>query len=98
MEVTKGISTQVKNRKQMSKKLENHIVDINKKVTAVEWLIEQRQKYGSIIGIDLEQAKEMEKQQIIESYRDGRTDQQSERPSKFYNRMAEQYYNETFKD
>ena len=98
MELTKGISTQVKNRKQMSKKLENHIVDINKKVTAVEWLIEQRQKYGSIIGIDLEQAKEMEKQQIIESYRDGRTDQQSERPSKFYNRMAEQYYNETFKD
>ncbi len=39
---------------------------------------------------------ELEKQQVIESYRDGRTDQQS-KTSRFYNRMAEQYYNETFK-
>jgi hypothetical protein len=38
----------------------------------------------------------MEKEQIIDSYRDGRSDQQSDRSSKFYNRMAEQYYNETF--
>jgi len=86
----------------MSKKLENHIVDINKKVTAVDFLIEELGEYfpHEIGGIHLmvEQAKEMEKQQIIESYRDGRTDQQSERSSKFYNRMAEQYYNETFKD
>ena len=44
----------------------------------------------------IEQAKEMEKEQIINSYRDGRSDQQSDRLSKFYNRMAEQYYNETF--
>jgi hypothetical protein len=43
-----------------------------------------------------EQAKGMEKEQIIDSYRDGRSDQQSDRPSKFYNRMAEQYYNETY--
>jgi len=40
---------------------------------------------------------EMEKEQIINTYRDGRSDQQSEKPSRFYNRMAEQYYNETFK-
>lgn len=40
---------------------------------------------------------EKEKEQIIDSYRDGRSDQQSERTSRFYNRMAEQYYNETFK-
>jgi hypothetical protein len=45
----------------------------------------------------IEQAKEMEKEQIINTYRDGRSDQQSEKPSRFYNRMAEQYYNETFK-
>jgi hypothetical protein len=37
MEITKGISTQVKNRKQMSKKLDDHIVDINKKVTAEQY-------------------------------------------------------------
>jgi hypothetical protein len=68
------------------------------KQTAVEWLVEQ------ICGDhteqwqkEIEQAKEMEKEQIINSYRDGRSDQQSDRSSKFYNRMAEQYYNETFK-
>jgi hypothetical protein len=43
-----------------------------------------------------EQAKQMDKEQKIKSYRDGRSDQQSERQSKFYNRTAEQYYNETY--
>jgi len=42
-------------------------------------------------------AEEMHKQEIINAYRDGRSDQQSDKPSRFYNRMAEQYYNETFK-
>lgn len=47
--------------------------------------------------IDLAYCKlEMEKKQIINAYRDGRSDQQSERPSKFYNRNSEYYYNETF--
>jgi hypothetical protein len=71
--------------------------------TAVEWLVEEFKE--KLIGNNLpnwvldviQQAKEMEKEQIIDSYRDGRSDQQSDRPSKFYNRMAEQYYNETFK-
>jgi uncharacterized protein YuzE len=46
----------------------------------------------------INKAKEMEKQQIIDAYRDGRSDQQSDIPSKFYNRMAEDFYNETFKN
>jgi hypothetical protein len=69
-------------------------------MTAVEWLIEN----SHIIPKNelnkrelIKQAKEMEKQQIINTYRDGRSDQQSEKTSRFYNRMAEQYYNETFK-
>jgi hypothetical protein len=73
------------------------------KQTAVEWLVEEFKE--KLTGNNLpnwvldviQQAKEMEKEQIIDSYRDGRSDQQSDRPSKFYNRMAEQYYNETFK-
>jgi hypothetical protein len=68
-------------------------------MTVVEWLFEQldiSQGYESAIEI-LEQAKAMHKQDIINTYRDGRSDQQSEKPSRFYNRMAEQYYNETFK-
>ena len=68
------------------------------KKTAVEWLSENLVNemnfdYWSAI----EKALQMEKQQIIDAYRDGRSDQQSERQSKFYNRMSEQYYNETFK-
>jgi hypothetical protein len=71
-------------------------------MTAVEWLAEELTlpEYGDnpqwVLQV-IQQAKEMEKQQIINTYRDGRSDQQSEKPSRFYNRMAEQYYNETFK-
>jgi hypothetical protein len=79
-----------------------------KKQTAVEWLIEQIEngkihiiysdKIQSIKCIHeiVEQAKKMDKEEKIKSYRDGRSDQQSERLSKFYNRTAEQYYNETY--
>jgi hypothetical protein len=72
------------------------------KQTAVEWLVEQitLPEYGDNpqwVQDAIQQAKEMEKEQIINTYRDGRSDQQSEKPSRFYNRMAEQYYNETFK-
>jgi hypothetical protein len=68
-------------------------------MTAVEWLTEKlRIEFGFAFSNNiLEQAKAMHKQDIINTYRDGRSDQQSEKPSRFYNRMAEQYYNETFK-
>jgi hypothetical protein len=81
------------------------------KQTAVEWLFLQMENLitkAKVTDMDnndfviskvklLQQAKEMEKEQIINTYRDGRSDQQSQKPSRFYNRMAEQYYNETFK-
>ena len=69
--------------------------------TAVEWLIDKH--FGGIENCTpdfrkhIEQAIEMEKQQIIDAYRNGRSDQQSSRESIFYSRMSEQYYNETFK-
>jgi hypothetical protein len=70
-------------------------------LTAVEWLVNELENHHIKIDIKntvvYQQAKAMEKEQIIDAYRDGRSDQQSDRPSKFYNRMAEQYYNETFK-
>jgi hypothetical protein len=55
----------------MSKQTQDHIVDVNKKVTAVEWFFEQ------IVYADVdikvwrqifEQAKEMEKQEIIDAF------------------------------
>jgi ABC-type nitrate/sulfonate/bicarbonate transport system substrate-binding protein len=68
--------------------------------TAVEWLflmMNNPNKDQEFANKLLDKAKEIEKEQIIDSYRDGRSDQQSDRQSRFYNRMAEQYYNETFK-
>ena len=55
-------------------------------MTAIEWL-EKRFYFtkGQLIDIDFEQAKAMEKEQIIEAYNNGD------------NRSAELYYNETFK-
>ena len=72
------------------------------KQTAVEWFNEEILIYLNFdqrlyLKKIFEKAKEMEKEQIIEAYRDGRSDQQSARNGKFYSRMAEQYYNETFK-
>ena len=74
------------------------------KKTAVEWLQEQLECFGnkhelqvSWATVDelVEQAKAMHKEEIVEAYREGRTDQQSASDS-FYNRNAESYYNETF--
>lgn len=54
------------------------------KQTAVEWLYDQIENKGKCIYEVIEQAKEMEKEQIIDSCN-----------SSYY--FGEQYYNETFK-
>ncbi len=64
------------------------------KLTAVQWLQEAiSKKLSSEIGpyfLDLfDQAKEMEKQQIIETFNEGALDGLE---------LGEQYYNETFID
>ena len=51
---------------------------------------------GNEINDLLEQAKAMHKEEVQESYREGRSDQQSPRNVHFYHRNAESYYNETF--
>jgi hypothetical protein len=60
-----------------------------KQISAVEWLYNEWAKNGTIFLEDLEQAKEMEKEQIINSY----TSNSMIRT----NSKAEKYYNETFK-
>jgi hypothetical protein len=71
------------------------------KQTAVEWLIEQWPILESQIPERiLEQAKEMEKEQIINSFNQGYTQCSIEdlKPtSRKRYEDAEQYYNETFK-
>ncbi len=53
--------------------------------TAVEWLIKIYLQTNKIDNFDIEQAKAMEKKQIIDAYNNGE------------NRSAELYYNETYK-
>jgi len=60
------------------------------KQTAVEWLEQQLfNKQGKFNKSDIEQAKEMEKQQIVDAYRFGIQDE--------YVIGSRNYYNETFK-
>jgi hypothetical protein len=60
--------------------------------TAVEWLCERLEEfYGEDFGIEMNlyiQAKQMEKEQIIEAFDAGTNDE---------DRIGLEYYNETFK-
>ena len=71
------------------------------KQTAVEkllnWLSENHYYVNNDLLEKVEELKELETENLIEAYRDGRTDQQSEKNSRFYNRMGKDYVNETFK-
>jgi hypothetical protein len=64
------------------------------KQTAVEWLWDESQS-RELQADDFEKALDIEKLQIIEAYRDGRTDQQSG-IDKWKNRSSSSYYNETY--
>jgi hypothetical protein len=65
------------------------------KQTAVEWLVEQCPRIETIVAYSiLQQAKEMEKQQIIDAWDNGYDRGYGYTDAKFDS--AEQYYNETF--
>jgi hypothetical protein len=69
------------------------------KQTAVEWL-EQRlfDRLGKFTKGDIDQAKAMEKEQIIDAFLTGYLDDLPDPlPKDYYELNAEQYYNETFK-
>jgi hypothetical protein len=61
-------------------------------MTAVEWLMLEKALVGYIDDEMVQQALEMEKQQIINAFKHG------ELPPLFVNFNAEQYYNETYKN
>jgi len=61
------------------------------KQTAVEWLVEQCPRIETIVAYNiLEQAKEMEKEQIVNAYWEGGQDVPT------HNSTVEQYYNQTY--
>ena len=63
--------------------------------TAVEWLVDKLMKGEFINNPDelIEQAKQMEKEQIMRAYEFGVAD-----PYNFIEDEAEQYYNETYQN
>jgi hypothetical protein len=67
--------------------------------TAVEWLYSEWAKNGTIFLEDLEQAKQMEKEQIMRTAWHCHIEgvEQGSKTSQEYIQYAEQYYNETFK-
>lgn len=68
-------------------------------MTAVEWLYNKMYEHKGIITItEYEQAKEMEKQHVIDAYLCGADHVMDVQynPTSYFN--EEQYYNETFKN
>ena len=63
----------------------------------LQWLIKNHYYINNDLLKKVEELKELETENLIEAYRDGRTDQQSAKNSRFYNRMAKDYVNEKFK-
>jgi len=75
--------------------VKNTIMENNKSVSSVEWLVNQLIKEGKLFYDDykcIEQAKEMEKQQIIDAYETAMETDIYNEPLK----VGKQYYNETF--
>jgi hypothetical protein len=74
-----------------------------KNQTAVEWLVEKLKLQGLLIGeidnlVAVNQSKEMEKQQIIDSYDEGqRNPYEYSKDSEVNYYDGENYYQETFK-
>lgn len=80
------------------------------KETAVEWLINELKKSkhyqqminevhqnSTIVSDILEQAKEMEKEQITLSHINGQSEFDTEKFRQYNKDLAEAYYNQTFK-
>ncbi len=71
---------------------------MSKKQTAVEWLIEKH--FGGVENVtpffqkNIEEAKEIEKQQIIDAYYNGTTDEIKAKDKLLFE--AEHYYNERY--
>ena len=74
---------------------------MKKEQSSIEWLIEQIGETGFSHITDMEslikEAKQLHKKEIIEAYKDGRSDQQSDKKDRFYNRTSIGYYNEKYK-
>ena len=78
----------------------DHNGDGNKMVTAIDWLINWMGKSQYFIGNDLlqaiKQAKAMEKEQIMDAYRQGVTDEHGEVLDFSKDDSPQRYYNKNY--
>ena len=77
----------------MSNNKQDHIVDTNKMVTAVEWLFNEYVDKGVITIEAIDKALEIEKEQIIETWHNGYNNQS---PMIDEDNCGQQYYKETY--
>ena len=75
----------------MSNNKQDHIVDTNKMVTAVEWLFNNYVDKGVITIQAIEQAKAMEKEQIMDAF-----DTAYSFNHNVSDPSAQEYYNKTY--
>jgi hypothetical protein len=80
----------------MSNNKQDHIVDTNKMVTAVEWLFNEYVDKGVITIQAIEQALEMEKEQILNAFDYGLADGFDDALHGDESIDSTQYYKETY--
>jgi hypothetical protein len=71
-------------------------MDMNKKQTAVEWLVDKFSTQGTLHSSDISQAKAMEKEQIEEAFANGVDDEYEYHINNQPRKNTEEYYNETY--
>ena len=68
------------------------------KQTAVEWLVEKLdQNFDYVADTIIEQAKAMEKEQIVDAHIEGQRVFDEHPHTQWTNDQAEEYYNQTYK-
>ena len=63
----------------------------NKRQTAVDWLVEQILKEKGLVDLDIQQAKQMEKEQIQDAFMEGDSFE-----GRAFSKDFENYYNQTY--
>ena len=77
---------------------QNQIVDANKMVTGVDWLVNQVENFYCFLHVDMiEKAKEMEKVQIMNGYKHGQNNGYNYRDGAGEYIKAEEYFEQNFK-
>ena len=66
------------------------------KKTAIEWLADQLKQQGFLYDLDIEAAKEIEKEQIIDAYEDGKQNGIEGITNVNKYTIGEYYYNQTY--